>query len=119
MQHRGARDGSRRQHPQAEPIADERDLEREGLQAVFRQAKPAPQQCAGDFRAQDRLMAGEMIGMGMRNKGARLRIPWVQPQVGLRQVKAALKSDFDHTGGLTGFCGSARANRVGGHVRSP
>jgi hypothetical protein len=46
------------------------------------------------------------------DEGALLRIPWVQPQVGLRQVKAALESDFDQIRELLwGESGIAKANR--------
>jgi hypothetical protein len=36
-----------------------------------------------------------VIGMCMGDEGTRFRIPWVQPQVRLRQVNAALESHFD------------------------
>ena len=57
-------------------------------------------------------MPGKMVRMGMRDEGARLRIPWVKPQVWLRQVKAALESDFDQaTGIVAGFPPLAKGNR--------
>ena len=43
-------------------------------------------------------MPCEVIGMRVGHKRARLDIPWVQPQVGLRQVKAALESNFYQNG---------------------
>ena len=53
-----------------------------------------------------------MIRMGMGDEGARLRVPWVKPQVRLRQVKAALESDFDQaTGIVAGFLRLAKGNR--------
>jgi len=86
---------SRGQQAQAETLADQRDMERDGLQAVFRETKPAAQQSGGQFRAQDGVMAGEVIGMGVGDEGTRFGIPWVQPQVRLRQIKAALEANFD------------------------
>jgi len=40
-------------------------------------------------------VAGEVIGMGVGDEGTRFGIPWVQPQVRLRQIKAALEENFD------------------------
>ncbi len=45
-------------------------------------------------------MAREVIGMCMRDEGARFRIPWVKPQVQLRQMNAAMKSHFDQAGAM-------------------
>jgi hypothetical protein len=97
---------------QAEAIADDRHVKRHGFQPVFGDPEAAAEQGCGDFRTQGRLVAREMVGVGVRDKGTRFRVPWVQPQVGLRQVEAALVTNFDQTaGGLRIFPGIAKANR--------
>jgi hypothetical protein len=55
-----------------------------------------------------------MIGVRVGNEGTRFRVPWIQPQVGLRQIKAAMESNFEQTDRwLQDFPASAKANRVG------
>ena len=98
MQHRRAGNVARRQQPQAEAVAHQRNMEGHGLQAVGRETKAATEQGGGHRRAPDGVMTGEVIGVGVGDKSAWLWIPWVQPQVGLRQVKAALEPDFYQKG---------------------
>jgi hypothetical protein len=38
----------------------------------------------------------EVIGMGVGNERTRLGIPWVKPEVELRQVEATLEANGDH-----------------------
>jgi hypothetical protein len=49
-------------------------------------------------------MTREMVGMGVGNKGAGLRIPWVEPQVGFRQVQAAVEGYFNQRCGRLHGC---------------
>ena len=98
VQHRRAGNVARRQQPQPEAIAHDRHMERNRLDPAFRQMEPLVHQRGGHVRAQRRLVAGEVVGMGVGNERPWFRIPWVQPQVELRQVQAALETNFDHAG---------------------
>ena len=62
-------------------------------------------------RAVRRFMPGEMVGMSVRDEGAGLRIPWIQPQVELRQMQASLKTNFNQAGGRLERVGRLRQGK--------
>lgn len=87
-------------------------MEGDRLQTAFRNAEAAMEQRGGDVGTNGGFVSGKMVRMGMGDKGARLRVPWVKPQVWLRQVEAALESDFDQAIGIVaGFPLLAKGNR--------
>ena len=76
-------------------------------------------QCGGDIRAECGFVAGEVVGVGVRDESAWFRVRWVEPQVGFRQVKATLETNFDHARSeTTGLRGMRKGNQVEGTVRA-
>ncbi len=83
------------QQAQPEPVAHNRHMERDRLNAAFRQMEALSNQRGGDVRAKGRLVPREVVGMGVGDEGAWLRVPGIEPQVGFREVQAALETNFN------------------------
>ena len=74
-------------------------MERHGFDAVRGEVEAFVDQGGRYLRAQRRFVAGEVVGMGVGNESTGFRIPWVQPQVELRQMQAALETNFNQSRG--------------------
>ena len=92
-----ARDVTGRQQAQLPVLPGLGFPERQGLKLPLG-AEARPHQLARDLRAEAQLVAGEVIGMGVRDEGALHAEARVQPQVRLRQVNAAAVANFDQRG---------------------
>src|SRR6516165_9522869 len=51
-----------------------------------------------DFRKDNFAMISDVIVMSVGNEGGLLLFRWIEPEIQIRQVDAALKSDGDHVG---------------------
>lgn len=63
--------------------------------------EPRLHQARSPFGNDDFLMRGDVIAMRMRNEGERFRVPRVEPKLLRREVKAARKSDINHSVNFT------------------
>lgn len=71
-------------------------MEGDCFNSAFREVKAAVNEGRGDVGAKRGFVPREVVGMGVRNERTRLGIPWVKPEVELRQVEATLEANGDH-----------------------
>jgi hypothetical protein len=62
-----------------------------GFPALVREAEAGFEERRGDIGTQNGIMPGKVIGVGVGDECTWFRIPWIEPQVELRQVKATLE----------------------------
>ena len=89
---------SGRQHAQAIAIDIKGSVIVHGLEAIFSHLEALTNQAGSGFRAQDGVVPGEVIGMGVRDECPRARTLWIEPKIDLRKMESALVTYFDQIG---------------------
>ena len=101
MQHRGAGDVTRWQHPQSEAITVNYLPKVHPLQPCLCHIEASPQQLRRQRGAKRLAVPREMIGMSVGYEGEFLCVPRIQPEIQLREMNSTVKNDFDHSTILT------------------
>ena len=68
-------------------------------------------QASGPFRDDDFVVRRDMVAVRMGDKGERLRVPRIEPDIFVRQINSALVLHRNHSGKLDGIAAIARTER--------
>src|SRR4029450_555549 len=74
-----------------------------------RTAQTDPHQACSHFRNNHFLVRRDVVTVRVGNERKTFCVPWVQPEILLRQVNTALVANFDHAENYFAICGSSIA----------
>src|SRR4029434_580678 len=77
-----------------------------------RARQPGPHQACCALRNDHLLVRSDMVTVRVGNESETFRLPWVQPEILLRQVNTALVANFNHAENYFAICVSSIASVI-------